>query len=88
MTKPPAGRLRPFRLNDVPLDLRLAAAKHAHVAVLPDDVADPHDRLFAALAAPANTGLRDQLVRVARTPSERVYWIPATAWTRVMGREP
>lgn len=84
-TKPPAGRLRPFRLDEVPLDLRLAAAKRARVHELPDDVADPRDRLLAALAAPAD-GLRDQLVRAARTPSPRVYWIPAAAWTRVMGR--
>jgi hypothetical protein len=85
MTKPPAGRLRPFRLDEVPLDVRLRAANHARVKELPDDVADPRDRLFAALTAPAADGLRDQLVRVARSPSPRVYWIPASAWTRVMG---
>jgi hypothetical protein len=86
MTKPPAGRLRPFRLNEVPLDLRLSAAKRARVLALPDDEADPRDRLFAALAAPSVDDAREQLVRAARSPSERVYWIPATAWAKVMGR--
>jgi hypothetical protein len=85
MTKPPAGRLRPFRLDEVPIELRLRAANHARVKELPDDATDPRDRLFAALSVPAAEDERARLQRVAMTPSERVYWIPAAAWTRVMG---
>jgi hypothetical protein len=85
MMKPPAGRLRPFRLDEIPLAVRLAAARHARVVAHLDDNADPRDRLFAALNASAADGLRDQLNRAARAPSGRVYWIPAAAWTRVMG---
>jgi hypothetical protein len=85
MTKPPAGRLRPFRLEEVPLDVRLRAANRARIKELPDDTADPRDRLFAALSGSASDGLRDQLVRVAQAPSPRIYWIPAAAWTKVMG---
>ena len=83
--RPPAGRLRPFRLNDIPLDVRLRAAKFARTRELPDDTADARDRLFAALAAPAAEEERARLQRVARTPSDRIYWIPAKAWNAVMG---
>src|SRR5438445_150001 len=93
--RPSAGRLRPFRLEEVPLDVRLRAAKNARVRELPDDNADPRDRLFAALAAapPPNdddSGVpvdddRVRLLRAAHAPSDRVYWIPAAAWAKVMG---
>jgi len=85
MQKPPTGRLRPFRLEEVPLDVRLRAAKHARVRELPDDETDPRDRLLAALAAPAFDEEREKLVRAANAPSDRVYWISAAAWAKVMG---
>lgn len=84
--RPAAERLRPFRLNDIPLDIRVAAARHAHVKVLPDDNADPRDRLFAALNASPDDGFeRQALARAARDPSDRVYWIREKAWNKVMG---
>lgn len=85
MHRPPAGRLRPFRLNDIPLDVRVRAAKRAPIRALPDDAADPRDRLFATLAAPALDDERGRLVRAAEDPSERVYWIREKAWKQVMG---
>lgn len=91
MTKTACGRLRPFRLEEIPLDVRLRAAKHARVRELPDDNADPRDRLFAVLAATPivdseqESEDRARLVRAATAPSDRVYWIPAAAWEKVMG---
>lgn len=87
MHRPAQERLRPFRLNDIPLDVRLHAARHAHVRVLPDDNTDGRDRLFAALtAARPDDGMeREALDRAARAPSDRVYWVTAKAWARVMG---
>jgi hypothetical protein len=90
--RPAAERLRPFRLNEVPLDVRMAAARHARVRELPDDNTDPRDRLFAALTdlGPAvdseeDVLAREALTRAARSPSERVYWITEKAWRKVMG---
>lgn len=89
--RPPAERLRPFRLNEIPLDIRLAAVRHARVAALPDDDVDARDRLFAALtelagAEPDEDVLeREALARVARAPSDRVYWVTEKAWRNVMG---
>lgn len=92
MKRPAAERLRPFRLNEIPLELRLAAARHARVLTLPDDERDPRDRLFAVLADPVALAdpeevvlERNALIRAAKSPSERVYWIRETAWRKVMG---
>jgi PIN domain nuclease of toxin-antitoxin system len=92
MKRPAPERLRPFRLNEIPLDVRLAAARHARVFARPDDEKDPRDRLFAALAelAPSVESEeavheREALTRVARSPSDRVYWIRESAWKKVMG---
>ena len=92
MKRPAPERLRPFRLNEIPLDVRLAAARHARVGAHPDDEKDPRDRLFAALTelAPIVESEeavleRTELTRAARAPSDRVYWIRETAWKKVMG---
>jgi hypothetical protein len=89
--RPSAGRLRPFRLEEVPLDVRLRAANHARVRELPDDNTDPRDRLFAVLAEAAaidsteDAEERARLLRAAHAPSDRIYWIRAAKWDEVMG---
>ena len=85
MTKTACGRLRPFRLAQIPLEIRLRAAKRASVRAIPDDAEDPRDRLFAALAAPAIDDDRVRLLRAAHAPSDRVYWVTEKAWAKVMG---
>lgn len=86
MKQPQAGRLRPFRLSDVPIDVRLQAARRLarKDAALPDDPTDARDRLFAALAGGVSRDFA-VLQRVAESPSPRVYWIPERAWKKVLG---
>lgn len=84
-------RLVAFRLAEVPLDVRVRAAdsvaRRADMA-LPDDAGGVKG-LLARLgdrAAGHDSADRDSLRRVAREPSDRVYWISLAAWERVMGR--
>lgn len=79
------SRLTPFRLTDVPLELRLRAVRHIQRATIESipDTKHAEDRLFARLHSPAE-GDRDALRRIAERPSPKVYWISLAAYERVM----
>ena len=79
------GGLHGFRLGDVPIEIRLRAAKSAARSVtqaIPESKR-PEDRLFLRLVAPELRTV-DEFRRVAEAPSERVYWVSVEAWDRVM----
>jgi hypothetical protein len=84
------GRLKGFRLADVPLDLRLGAARtvgRGSSGAL-SSVAKPTDRLFARLldlGVHGDTGGVKEMEQVAKKPSARVYWVSLDAWERVVG---
>lgn len=79
-------RLQAFRLSQVPLEIRLRAAKRAARGPSLASEARPEDKLFASLLdLRLERGDDDAIVVAAKRPSERVYWISAAAWERVMG---
>lgn len=81
-TSPRGGELRPVRLTQIPLDLRLRAARSAARNTVLPDAKLPEDRLFMTLLGPRSS---DDLVEAARNPSDRVYWITRAAFDRVLG---
>lgn len=92
---PEAGRrLKAFRLADVPLELRERAVRSVAMSSTHAAGAEikPADHLFSRLladrAAGGDTGDVEVLRKVAREPSERVYWISKAAWDRVIGGPP
>lgn len=98
MRAPPSGRQRltSFRLTDIPLDRRLRAARALAgrpSAIADDDVA-ASERLLARLRSDfwdaeqeTDTASYAGLRKVAERPPDRVYWIPADAYERVLGEE-
>jgi hypothetical protein len=93
MSRSPEGRrLRSFRLEEIPTPLRLRAARQlARMNAPPSDAVRGTDRLFARLLADqragGDTGDPDVIHRVAEHPSDKVYWVTAAAWERVMGAQ-
>jgi hypothetical protein len=81
-----AGRLRSFRLTDIPIEMRRAAVSRVATVRVRDDDADPRDRLFARLQE--DGGERDRLRAAAEHPSPTVYWVSAAAYERALGRRP
>lgn len=84
------GRLKSFRLSDVDPDLRLRAARNILLGRASNDDLAPEDRLLSLLRSNVEAGVdtsdRDGLYKVAREPSNEVYWISMRAWENVMGR--
>jgi hypothetical protein len=81
--------LRAFRLSEVPINIRTRAAAIASMRsdlALRDDQAG-YGGLLAKLAAQPDMHERRALLRAAKHPSDRVYWITAKAWEEVMGAD-
>lgn len=79
---PAPGRLVSIRLTDVPLEIRMRAAAGARLSSkYAHDKTHPEDRLFAKLLG----GDHDDLLDVAREPSNRVYWITERAYRSILG---
>lgn len=83
--------LKRFCLSEVPLDIRLRAAKHlarVSASAIKPELAGSAGLLAAVLDFRARDGSTldpEVIEHVARFPSERSYWIPLEAWERVMG---
>lgn len=77
---PRTGRLVSFTLDEVPLEIRLAAVRGARI-YKETESHGPEDRLMAALHGDVDDPMRAAAVR----PSARRYWIPAAAFERVVG---
>ena len=81
--------LKAFKLSDVPLDIRIAAAKRlsrTHKTFSPD--AKGTDRLLAAVLdvrAHDQTDEKDAIRAAAEHPSDRVYYVSMRKWVEVMG---
>jgi hypothetical protein len=71
-------RLKAFRLSEVPLDLRLAAA---------DLIGSMDENLHTEVELAVSKSFEDRVVigLVAACPSETVYWISQKAWDTVVG---
>lgn len=79
-----------FRLADIPLDLRTSAVEalvRRRDSALTIDQAGTGGLLarVTALSQGDNTGDAETLRKIAREPSDRVYWIPRPAWESVFG---
>jgi hypothetical protein len=85
-----AVSLKAFRLSDIPLDIRLGAVPGAKVRsdakLAPgEDGLDVQLARLQAERVEVNEIERQAIERVARVPSDRVYWISLRAWEAVMG---
>lgn len=80
--------LKAFRLSDIPYPIRKRAAKIALAQsdrALPDEQAG-YGGLLARLTTPgASPAMRQAIERAAERPSDRVYYVRAEAWEKVMG---
>lgn len=71
-----ARRMVSFRLSDIPQEIRQKAVERYAKQMAEDSTDNP-------LRALGDVAL---VKRAAALPSDRVYWVTAEAWDRVMGR--